>query len=150
VRTAQPGTPEPLGIVEVDRNGLEILDLNECQRLLAGATFGRIGVTRAAVPVILPINYRLVGGRIVFRCAAGAKLEAATCGSVVAFEVDSMDPLMHSGWSVNVTGVAALVTDGDELARLESAGIPRWARSGDDRFIELPLQMVSGRRLGPA
>ena len=140
---------ESSGIVEVDRNGLEILDVRECERLLATSTFGRIGVTYAALPVILPINYRYVDGRIIFRTAAGAKLEAAACGSVVAFEVDDMDPLTHSGWSVVVTGVASPVTDPDELDRLEAAAVPRWAPSGADRFVELPLQMVSGRRLEP-
>jgi nitroimidazol reductase NimA-like FMN-containing flavoprotein (pyridoxamine 5'-phosphate oxidase superfamily) len=135
--------------VEVDRNGLEILDTQECQRLLASATFGRIGVTQAALPVILPINYRYLDGRIIFRTAAGAKLEAATSGSVVAFEVDDIDPLTHSGWSVMVTGVAAPVIEPEELARLEAIAVPRWAPSGEDRYIELPLQMVSGRRLDP-
>jgi len=148
VRTSPPSQAKTLGVVEIDRNGLEILDVKECKRLLARSTFGRIGITQAALPVILPLNYRLVDTRIIFRTAAGAKLEAATCGSVVVFEVDSMDPLTHSGWSVIVTGVAALVTDVDELARLEGAAVPRWAPFGKDRFIELPLQMVSGRRLG--
>ena len=140
---------EPLGLVEVDRNGLEILEAAECERLLASSTFGRIGVTYAALPVILPINYRYVDGSIIFRTAAGAKLEAAACGSVVAFEVDSIDPLTHSGWSVIVTGVASPVTDVDELDRLEAAAVPRWAPFGEDRFVALPLQMVSGRRLEP-
>ena len=149
VQTPPPREAAPLGIVEVDRNGLEILCATECERLLASSTFGRISVSQAALPVILPINYRLVDGRIVFRTAAGAKLEAATCGSVVAFEVDSMDPLTHSGWSVVVTGVAALVTDAEDLARLEAAAVPRWAPFGENRFIALPLEMVSGRRLEP-
>ena len=139
----------PLGVVEVDRNGLEILGATECERLLASSTFGRIAVSQGALPVILPINYRYLDGRIIFRTAAGAKLEAATCDSVVAFEVDSMDPLTHSGWSVVVTGMAALVTDVGDLACLEAAAVPRWAPFGEDRFIELPLQMVSGRRLDP-
>ena len=71
----------------------------------ASSTFGRIGVTAAALPVILPINYRYVDGRIVFRTAARGQPEAAACGSVVAFKVDGIDPLTHSGWSVIVTGV---------------------------------------------
>jgi nitroimidazol reductase NimA-like FMN-containing flavoprotein (pyridoxamine 5'-phosphate oxidase superfamily) len=139
---------EPEG-VEVDRNGLEVLDPAECARLLGTTTFGRIGITVSALPTILPINYRLVGDRIVFRTAPGTKLDAATRGSVVAFEVDSVDPLDHSGWSVVVTGVASQVTDPDDLVRLEDAQIPRWAPSPADRVVELPLHMVSGRRLAP-
>jgi hypothetical protein len=135
--------------LEVDRNGLEVLDPVECARLLASATFGRIGITVSALPTILPINYRLVDRRIVFRTAPGTKLDAATRGAVVAFEVDSIDPLDHSGWSVVVTGVANEVTDPADLAELERAQIPRWAPSPQDRIVELPLHMVSGRRLRP-
>ena len=149
MQSPPPNDTKSLGVVEVDRNGLEILDAKECERLLASSTFGRLGVTQAALPVILPINYRYVDGRIIFRTTAGTKLEAVTCGSVVAFEVDSMDPLTHSGWSVIVTGVAALVTDADDLSRLQAAAVPRWAPFGEDRFVALPLQMVSGRRLEP-
>ena len=144
-----PPLPATPGFIEVDRNGLEVLDPAECARLLASATFGRIGITVSALPTILPINYRLVDGRIVFRTAPGTKLDAATRGAVVAFEVDSIDPLDHSGWSVVVTGVASEVTDPRDLADLERAQIPRWAPSPQDRIVELPLHMVSGRRLRP-
>jgi hypothetical protein len=137
------------GAVEVDRNGLEVLDPAECVRLLSSATFGRIGITVSALPTILPINYRLVGNRIVFRTAPGTKLDAATRGAVVAFEVDSIDPLAHSGWSVVVTGVASQVTDPEDQVALEQAQIPRWAPSPQDRLVELSLHMVSGRRLVP-
>ena len=80
------------GFVEVDRNGLEVLDRQECLRLLATATIGRIGITLGALPVILPVNFRLVDDRIVFRTGVGTKLDAATCNTIVAFEVDAVDP----------------------------------------------------------
>ena len=46
-------------LVEVDRSGLEILDREECLRLLATATLGRVGITNGALPAIVPINFRL-------------------------------------------------------------------------------------------
>lgn len=141
--------PEAPGAIEVDRNGLEVLDVAECTRLLSSTTFGRIGITVGALPTILPINYRCVDGRILFRTTSGTKLDAATRGAVVAFEVDSIDPVAHSGWSVVVTGVASEVTDAAELARLEGAQIPRWAPAHNDRVVSLAMHMVSGRRLVP-
>ena len=46
------------GIV-IDRNGLEVLDRDECLRLLGTATLGRVGITFGALPVVLPVNFRL-------------------------------------------------------------------------------------------
>jgi nitroimidazol reductase NimA-like FMN-containing flavoprotein (pyridoxamine 5'-phosphate oxidase superfamily) len=131
-----------------DRNGLEVLQQEECLRLLATQSLGRLGITMEALPVILPVNFRLVGDRIVFRTRTGTKLEAATRNAVVAFEVDDMEPISHTGWSVLVTGVTRRVEDPADLAALAAAGIPRWAPSGGEHVVEVPLTRVSGRRIG--
>lgn len=136
--------------MEIDRNGLEVLTRDECLRLLGRATLGRLAVTSGALPMVLPVNFRLVGERIVFRTGAGTKLDAATNGNVVAFEVDDMDPLWHTGWSVVVTGVASEVTDPADRAELADVGIPRWAPTDADRIVTVSTAVVSGRRMGPA
>ena len=133
---------------EIDRNGLEVLDRDECLRLLAAAHLGRVGITSGALPVILPVNFRLVGDQILFRTAHGTKLDAATRGAVVAFEADAMESLDHTGWSVMVTGVARQVTDPDELARLHADSIARWAPLGDACVVAVSTEIVSGRRIG--
>lgn len=137
-------------LMEVDRNGLEILGRSECLQLLGGARLGRVGVTFGALPTILPINFRLVDERIVFRTGLGTKLDAATSNAIVAFEVDEMDPLWHTGWSVVVTGLAHEVTSPEELARLDEADIPYWAPAEGDRIVEISMEMISGRRIVPA
>jgi nitroimidazol reductase NimA-like FMN-containing flavoprotein (pyridoxamine 5'-phosphate oxidase superfamily) len=137
------------GFVEVDRNGLEILDRHECLHLLGAATLGRVGVTFGALPVVLPVNFRLVDEQVVLRTGIGTKLDAATCETVVAFEVDDFDGLDHSGWSVLVTGFAREVTDPDELAVVQSANVPRWAPSKGERYIAISTDMISGRRIDP-
>ncbi|MEA3056455.1 MAG: hypothetical protein QOD30_1887 [Actinomycetota bacterium] len=131
----------------VDRNGLEVLERDDCLRLLRSATLGRVGVTSGALPKILPVNFRLVGDRILIRTGVGTKLDAATKNSVVAFEVDHMDPFEHTGWSVMITGVAREVTDPDEVAELERPPLPRWAPKGDGRVVAISTEMVSGRRI---
>ena len=136
-------------VVEVDRNGLEVLDRAECLRLLGGARLGRVGVTFGALPTILPVNFRLVHEQIWFRTGMGTKLDAATTNAIVAFEVDEMDPLWHTGWSVVVTGMARAVEAPQDQARLENADIPYWAPAGGDRVVEISTEMISGRRLGP-
>src|SRR5689334_22383998 len=108
----------PMPDVDLDRNGLEILDRAECMALLGFAALGRISISSGALPTILPVNYRLVDDQILFRTARGTKLDAATENAVVAFEVDDIDPVNHAGWSVVVTGVAREVADPAERARL--------------------------------
>lgn len=134
-------------MVEVDRNGLEVLDRDECLRLLTAATIGRIGVSMGALPVVLPINFRLVDERIVFRTGVGTKLDAASADAVVAFEVDDFDPFSHTGWSVVVTGTAHEVTDAAAIAVLRLSHVPRWAPVGDDRVVAIDTDRVSGRRI---
>jgi nitroimidazol reductase NimA-like FMN-containing flavoprotein (pyridoxamine 5'-phosphate oxidase superfamily) len=134
--------------VQVDRNGLEILERDECLRLLATATLGRVGVTSGALPSVLPVNFQVVDEQVVFRTGVGSKLDAATRNAVVAFEVDHMDPIDHSGWSVVITGIAREVSDPDELAAMQAAHIPRWAHGADGRFVAVSTDLVSGRRLG--
>lgn len=140
--TVSPPSPS-----ELDRNGLEVLDRDECLRLLGTVTLGRIAISSGALPVILPVNFRLTGDTIIFRTASGTKLDAATRGAVVAFEVDAMDPLEHTGWSVMVTGVARQVTDTAELDEIRPERVARWAPLGEDCIIAISTDMVSGRRI---
>lgn len=134
---------------EVDRNGLVMLDRAECLRLLGTATLGRIGLTSGALPAVLPVNFWFDGQRICIRTGPGTKLSAATRDAVVAFEVDEIDPLWHSGWSVMVTGLAHHVVDPEELARLDEMPIPYWAPRGGDHVIAITPELISGRRIVP-
>jgi uncharacterized protein len=77
---------------------------DDCLKLLKLAYVGRIGISIHALPVILPVNYVLHEGDVVFRVGSGTKLAAATAGAVVAFEVDHSDPQGTSGWSVLLQG----------------------------------------------
>jgi nitroimidazol reductase NimA-like FMN-containing flavoprotein (pyridoxamine 5'-phosphate oxidase superfamily) len=132
---------------ELDRSGLEILDRDECFRLLATATVGRIGLTVGALPVVLPVSFRLQGDRIVFVAAVGSTLDAATRDAVVAFEADDVEPATCAGWSVTGTGVARDASAA-ELIDFAEAGLPRWAAWGDDRLVVVSTEMLSGRRIG--
>jgi nitroimidazol reductase NimA-like FMN-containing flavoprotein (pyridoxamine 5'-phosphate oxidase superfamily) len=131
-----------------DRNGLEVLGRDDCLRLLATMSLGRIGVTSGALPTILPVNFLFDGTRILVRTSPGTKLHAAASGSVVAFEVDDFDPMFHSGWSVVVTGTTQELTDEHDLADVRSRHLPHWAPS-DGHVIAIDPAIVSGRRIVP-
>lgn len=133
--------------MQVDQNGLEVLDRDECLALLATATLGRVAVTTGALPQVVPVNFHLEGERILIRTAEGTKLDAALCNAVVAFEADDFDTMYHSGWSVVVTGIARVLPADDETARY--APLVRWAPDGRERTIAISTDIVSGRRIVP-
>lgn len=133
--------------MEIDRNGLEVLEREECLGLLRDHHVGRVGVTSGALPTILPVNYWFDGTSIFVRTSPGSKLDAALADAVVAFEVDDIEPMEHGGWSVVVTGVARVVTDRGELEGLASAPLPRWAPSPAEHIVAISTELVSGRRI---
>ena len=133
--------------MEVDRNGLEVLSRDECLRLLGTAALGRVAVTTAALPTILPVNFRFDGRHILIRTGRGTKLDAATANAVVAFEVDDIDPVDQTGWSVVVTGVARELTEPEELIEAQRPPLARWASGEDHRVVAISTEVVSGRRI---
>ncbi len=100
------------------RTGLEELDRDECLRLIAHATLGRLAVVVAGQPLVFPVNFTLDGDAVVFRTEPGTKLHGARNGPV-AFECDGIDLRYHTGWSVLVLAIVEEVNDPTELARLD-------------------------------
>lgn len=131
----------------VDRNGLDVLDRAECLALLEEGVLGRVALCMGALPTILPVSYRLVDENVVFRTGIGSKLDAATRGAVIAFEVDAFDPEEHTGWSVVVTGIARDTPSHEWAAPILTAAVPRWAPDGATRVLHLPTDIISGRRI---
>ncbi|GHD97183.1 MULTISPECIES: pyridoxamine 5'-phosphate oxidase family protein [Streptomyces] len=129
-------------------DGIRELERQECLRLLAKAPVGRIVHTRHALPAVLPVNFGLDGdGAVLLRTSAASELARAVDGAVVAFEADEVDPLAHSGWSVVVTGPAAVVTDPGEHRRLVRGGPRSWAPSPREVFVRIEPELVTGREL---
>lgn len=123
------------------------LDPVECRRLLEAKKVGRLALVRDGAPMIMPMNYVLTEDRLVFRTLAFGEASRAV-DSPVAFEVDDIDDFLEAGWSVVVTGTAALLTEA-ELSRLGwEAPIP-WAEGPRTLFVAVPLDRVTGRRLLP-
>jgi nitroimidazol reductase NimA-like FMN-containing flavoprotein (pyridoxamine 5'-phosphate oxidase superfamily) len=120
----------------------------ECRELLATQSFGRVGMTSGALPIILPVCYVYADDTITFRTGAGPKLRAAAGGDVLAFEVDAFDSDANQGWSVLVLGRATILT-----TEYEHDGLPTFdlAAADDQRnhYVRLHCEMVTGRRLAP-
>ncbi|MET9046465.1 pyridoxamine 5'-phosphate oxidase family protein [Streptomyces sp. NPDC004362] len=129
-------------------DGFRELDRQECLRLLAKVPVGRIVHTRQALPAVLPLNFSLDGdGAVLLRTSAASELVRAIDGSVVAFEADEVDAVAHSGWSVVVTGPAAVVTDPVDRERLTRTGPRSWVTSPEEVFVRIEPELVTGRAL---
>ena len=72
------------------RTGLELIDREECLRLLAGEEVGRLAVIVGGEPAIFPVNFVLDGETIVFRTDDGTK-GAGRSSARGCFEVDGID-----------------------------------------------------------
>jgi nitroimidazol reductase NimA-like FMN-containing flavoprotein (pyridoxamine 5'-phosphate oxidase superfamily) len=124
-------------------DGLEELSRQECFALLGTCPVGRVAISRThAAPLVVPVNFVLDGEVIVFRTAAGTKVDRLRTGPI-GFEVDAVDPFHHAGWSVYVEGPAYEATHW-EVEHLE---LEPWAPGDKDRWIRLSPAHVSGRRI---
>ena len=128
----------------------EVLSGAECAQLLRRQSVGRVGFLNDGWPAILPVNYKLDGDDIVLRTDQGSKFAALRHGAEVSFEVDAIDPLYRSGWSVLVYGVAAEIVDAAEVARVEGLGVRAWHTGPKPFWIRIAPVLVTGRRLPKA
>ena len=120
---------------------------SECRTLLAMHGVGRLAVPTPSGPVIVPVNYTVVDGAIVFRTARGATPSLAA-GLHVAFEVDRIDDAFSQGWSVLVRGPARAVTDRHEQLRLaERAYSMPWAGGPRSVWVRIDPFTITGRRI---
>lgn len=126
---------------------LEELSEAECRRLLSGGGLGRVAVTVKALPHIFPVNYVVDGSDVVFVSGRGSKLAAATRRAVVAFEIDGVDSIERTGWSVEVTGTSSVVTDPRDLERCRNLPLTPWAHPDEGCFVRIHPAAITGRRI---
>ncbi len=127
------------------------LDDRECLELLGREPVGRVGITVGSLPVILPVNFAIIDGFIVFHTSRGTKLRAATANHVVAFEVDSYGDDGTSGWSVLVQGIACTITEPEEAQPLLAAlGVRSEVADSPGAIVKIKIERLSGRRFGAA
>ncbi|MFH9131430.1 helix-turn-helix domain-containing protein [Streptomyces griseoaurantiacus] len=123
------------------------LSVRECRALLASHGVGRLAVSTASGPVVVPVNYTVVDGALVFRTAPGTT-PALAVGNRVAFEVDRVDEALSEGWSVLVRGNARAVTDPGSVRRLgERAVSGPWAGGKRELWVRVDPVEITGRRI---
>jgi nitroimidazol reductase NimA-like FMN-containing flavoprotein (pyridoxamine 5'-phosphate oxidase superfamily) len=127
-------------------SSLEVIDPEECLKLLAAQPVGRLGYCIRGAPHIEPVNFAVHDGDVVVNFATGTKLAAAARDALFTLEVDDIDPQARTGWSVTVTGPAAWVESEERKARLGEVVRP-WAPGDKPYFMLIKPERVSGRRI---
>ena len=132
---------------------LEHLDEAECLRLISPGGIGRIVYMGRYGLTVLPVNYTLYRGAIMFRTSqrslTGEDLQTGIAHAEykVAFEIDEIDPVAHEGWSVLIHGPAHHMTTDDERAEVEESGVIPWAGGEKEHAIRITPDRITGRRL---
>ncbi len=125
---------------------IEILSPTRCWELLWATNVGRLAVDIAGQPDIFPINYAVDGHTLVFRTRAGTKLAGAVLGRFVALEIDGVDPVNRTAWSVVVKGTAREITRINERAEAEMLPLTPWVAELKPEFVRIEPELVTGRR----
>ena len=119
----------------------------ECRRLIAAGGVGRIAFGTVSGPVVLPVNFAVVAGRIVIRTGEGTMI-AGHADEQVAFEVDHIDEALCQGWSVLVRGRAHRVAHPAELEHMrQDTAIWPWPGADRDVYVRIVPDTISGRRI---
>ncbi|MEV6019875.1 pyridoxamine 5'-phosphate oxidase family protein [Streptomyces sp. NPDC051997] len=124
------------------------LDPEEYRARLSTHGVGRIALHTSDGLLVLPVNYGVVDGSVVFRTAPGSA-PAAALGARVAFEADHIDEALAQGWSVLVQGRARAETRPDAARRLDALAHTRpWAGGAErDLWVRVDEESISGRRI---
>lgn len=124
---------------------VETLEPDDCRRLLDRGGVGRLAIHSEGAPELRPVNFVRRGDALIVRTGGGGRiLAAAERTEAAAFEIDGVDPLEHTGWSVVVTGKLRALTPDPELLDLP---LRPWASGVKDLFVALSLDRVTGLRI---
>ena len=132
---------------------LDRLDEAECLRLISPGGIGRIVYMGRYGLTVLPVNYKLHDGSILFRTGqdspTGEDLQTGIAHAEyqVAFEIDNFNPAAHEGWSVLIHGPAHQMTTDAERALVEESGVEPWGPGPKELAIRITPDRIAGRRL---
>jgi nitroimidazol reductase NimA-like FMN-containing flavoprotein (pyridoxamine 5'-phosphate oxidase superfamily) len=131
------------------KSHLRELRKDDCLELLASHTVGRLCFVDTSGPMVMPVNYRVLGERILIATSPFGEIARHAVDNDVALEIDETDDYSETGWSVVVRGQAtrqsqdSLPVDRDEWPQ-------PWAEGTRSLVISISPRLITGRRLLPA
>lgn len=110
---------------------------DECRSLLASTDFGRVAWAVDGEVLVLPVNFRMHNGKVIFHAAAGSRLASLVDGYTVAFQADDVDVEQAQGWSVMVQGTSSKLD--------ENVAHMTWREADDLVGIVIDETSIGGR-----
>jgi hypothetical protein len=104
--------------------------------------------------VVLPVNYKLHEGTIVFRTGQDSpvgddlRTGIAAAEYKVAFEIDNLGIADREGWFVFIHGAAHHVDSDAERASVLQAGVEPWPAGEREHFVRIIPTLIIGWRIG--
>jgi nitroimidazol reductase NimA-like FMN-containing flavoprotein (pyridoxamine 5'-phosphate oxidase superfamily) len=128
--------------------GRHLVDLTEaeCWEQLQSRDLARFAWSAGAGPEILPVNYVAHGGSLWMRTTAHSSIAEQADESLVAIEVDDLDPATHVGWSVVVRGRAEAFYREDEVPA-DVKALTSWAAGVRPLWLKIRAELITGKRL---
>jgi nitroimidazol reductase NimA-like FMN-containing flavoprotein (pyridoxamine 5'-phosphate oxidase superfamily) len=132
---------------------METLEEAECLGLIAAGGIGRLVFAGRWDLTVLPVNYKMHDGAILFRTAQNSATDEDLRTGIahaeyrVAFEVDDFDEEAREGWSVLIQGPAHHLDTDEERRQAVEAGIEPWPGGLREHFIQIRPDRITGRRI---
>jgi nitroimidazol reductase NimA-like FMN-containing flavoprotein (pyridoxamine 5'-phosphate oxidase superfamily) len=150
---SSPAHPGPGHDSAISKPVLERLDEAECLRLISPGGLGRLAYSGRFGLAVIPVNYKLHEGSIVFRTAQDSPTDEDLRTGIkgaeyrVAFEIDDVDRAAREGWSVLIQGSAHHVDSETEGASVLEAGVEPWPGEVRELFLRIIPTRITGRRI---
>ena len=120
----------------------------ECRDLIDTVTVGRLAFVDSEGQQLIPVNFAVHDGDIVFRTMPGTVTAALAEGhDDVAFGADHYDDMYQQGWNVTLVGATSIVDDATVIAALADRRPRPWAPGDRDLLIRLHPRRIDGRRV---
>ena len=117
--------------------------------MLRHGTAGRAALSTPTGPHIVPVNYFVLDDAIIVRTSPYSLLGTYARDSMLAFEIDHVEPDLERGWSVQARGRVSVITDPATLASLREASMPRPLVGGvRSLYLRMRWTELSGRQVG--
>lgn len=130
-------------------NPITHLSEEECWARLDQKEFGRLAYHLTDEVHIVPLNYAVDDGRIVYRTAEGSKLLGMMMNADVAFEIDNVDNATDTAWSVIARGRAVLL-EGAEARATDNLRLRPWVPTQKFNVIAIKVTEITGREFALA
>lgn len=123
---------------------VQVLPAAECWQYLRDAPYGRIATAVGGVIDIVPVNFVVADGAVVFRTSPGTKLVEMVISPQVAVEVDGFD--QDFAWSVVAKGTALRLEKGADIDAADRLLLSSWIPTVKNTYVRVAVERLEGRR----